>query len=318
MIVSKYFQCRVKNTLFLSKHVKEIVTEAISPADLILNPDRSVYHLALNPGDAAETVILVGDPGRVATVSAYFDSVEIRKSNREFITHTGHYKGKRLSVISTGIGTDNIDIVLNELDALVNVDLENRCIRKEKKPLTFIRIGTTGALQSDIVPGSTIISTVAGGFDGLYHFYLDEYAVAIKDISESFIKHTGWRKSLPDPYFIHGSERLIALFSGSVPLTGITLSTPGFYAPQMRSIRLRPFDNFLIQKLETFRFNGMRINNFEMESSALYALASLMGHEAITICVAVANRITNQFSEDYKPVMESLISMVLDKIIGDD
>ena len=286
----------------------------ISNTDLILNPDGSIYHLHLLPEDIADTIILVGDPGRVKLVSSHFDQVELQKENREFVTHTGTFHGKRITVLSTGIGTDNIDIVLNELDALVNVDLEQRFVRAEKKSLNLIRIGTSGALHADIPAGTRIISRVAGGFDGLYHFYQDQTPLAVAGISESFMSFTGWKKSLPDPYFIRGSDKLFSQLSEPGQVEGITISTPGFYAPQQRSIRLSPFDNALIQKIGSFTFNEMRINNFEMESSALYALAALLGHHALTICVAIANRISMEFLEDYEPAVESLITMVLDKL----
>lgn len=292
--------------------------ERISYTDLILNPDGSIYHLALRPEEIADTIILVGDPGRVKMVSSRFDELEIEKSNREFVTHTGSYDGKRISVISTGIGTDNIDIVLNELDALVNVDLKERSVKEKLRSLSFIRIGTCGALHPHIEPGSRIITKIAGGFDGLYHFYQDKDQIGIDKLSEAFRDHTNWKRALPDPYFIKGSEQLISRFSSPEQVAGITLSTPGFYAPQLRSIRLSPFEKNLIQKLTTFQFGPLKINNFEMESSALYALSALMGHQAITICVAVANRISKEFLEDYKPSMESLVEMVLEKISGND
>ncbi len=292
--------------------------EAISHTDLILNPDGSIYHLALSPEDIADTIILVGDPGRVRQVSSHFDVVELEKSNREFVTHTGTYGGKRITVLSTGIGTDNIDIVLNELDALVNVDLAQRTVRPEKTSLNLIRIGTCGALHADIPAGTTILSKVAGGFDGLYHFYEDQENVTVPGLTESFMHYTNWNRSLPDPYFVPGSEKLYNLLADPGQVSGITLSTPGFYAPQARSIRLAPIDKSLIQKVGSFSFSGMKINNFEMESSALYALAALMGHHAITICVAIANRISLEFLEDYEPAMDSLISVVLDKLIKND
>ncbi len=291
---------------------------AISPADLILNKDGSIYHLHLLPGDISDTIILVGDPGRVHQVSSHFECVEIEKANREFLTHTGLYKGKRLSVLSTGIGTDNIDIVLNELDAIVNMDLRTRTFRDEHMKLKLIRIGTSGALHPDIKPGSYIRTRIAGGFDGLYHFYQDDKQINLHDLAESFMHFTGWKKNMSDPYFVEGSARLLNLFPDIDFFSGITLSTPGFYAPQVRSIRLAPFDKLLIQKLSSFTFNGMRINNFEMESSALYALAALLGHEAATLCVAVANRITEEFLVDYKPVIEKLIVLTLDNLVLND
>ena len=290
----------------------------ISHTDLILNPDGSIYHLHLLPEDIADTIILVGDPGRVAQVSSRFEKVELQKVNREFVTHTGSYQGKRMSVLSTGIGTDNIDIVLNELDALVNVDLEKRMVKANHKRLNLIRIGTSGALHADIPAGARIVTQIAGGFDGLYHFYQDDNQVTVPGLADAFMNFTGWKKSLAEPYFIKGSEKLFTLLSEVDQVAGITLSTPGFYAPQVRSIRLSPFDKTLIQKVGSFSFNEMRINNFEMESSALYALSALLNHDAITICVAIANRISLVFLEDYKAAVDSLITMVLDKLASDD
>lgn len=289
-----------------------------SHSDLILNPDGSIYHLHLLPGDIAETIILVGDPGRVKQVSGFFDQVEIRKENREFVTHTGSFKGKRLSVLSTGIGTDNIDIVLNELDALVNVDLEKRALKAERSSLRLIRLGTSGALNADIKTGALILSKISGGFDGLYHYYKDEQNICIPEISASFVKHTNWKNSLPLPYFVPASEKLASLFEKEVSHSGITISTPGFYAPQVRGIRLEPYDKGLIDRIESFTFKGLRINNFEMESSALYALSALMGHEALTMCVAIANRITLSFLKDYKAQVDGLILKTLNKLVEND
>jgi uridine phosphorylase len=289
----------------------------ISQTDLILNPDRSVYHLHLLPGDIADHIILVGDPGRVSQVSSHFDSVELKKSNREFETHTGTYRRKRMTVLSTGIGTDNIDIVLNELDALVNVDLELRQVSSSHRCLNLVRLGTSGAVHADIVPGGQIIARIAGGFDGLYHFYEDPDGYNMEELATSFIESTGWGKKLADPYFITGSDHLFQLLSGPEMLSGITMSTPGFYAPQVRSIRLSPVDRELVSKMAAFRYRGMRINNFEMESSALYALASLLGHRAITICVAVANRVSLEFLDDYHAAVDKLIINVLDKLTQD-
>lgn len=292
--------------------------EAISNTDLILNPDGSVYHLHLLPEDIADTILLVGDPGRVQQVSANFDSIDVKKENREFVTHTGTYKGKRISSLSTGIGTDNIDIVLNELDALVNVDLASREIKSRQSRLRLIRLGTSGALHQDIPAGATILSRVGGGFDGLYHFYRDEKQISVPGLTEAFMIHTGWKKPLSYPYFVKGSEELINLFGDQDSFAGITISTPGFYAPQVRSIRLPPFDRDLIQKIDSFSFDGLRINNFEMECSALYALSAMLGHEAITMCVAIANRVTRLFLEDYKSHVDHLIRKVLDTLAKHD
>jgi uridine phosphorylase len=290
----------------------------ISHTDLILNPDGSIYHLNLLPEDISDCIILVGDPGRVTQVSSHFDQIQLKKSNREFVSHTGTYKGKRITVISTGIGTDNIDIVLNELDALVNVDLEKRVPLAEHKSLKLIRIGTSGALHADIAPGAQIITRVAGGFDGLYHFYKDPDLINQEALSKAFMQHTTWEKSLAEPYFIPVSDHLHRMLSGPSVESGITISTPGFYAPQVRSIRLSPFDPELLSKIGSFRFKGMRINNFEMESSALYALSALLNHQAVTICVAIANRISLEFLEDYHRAVDELITRVLDKLALDD
>lgn len=290
----------------------------ISHTDLILNPDGSIYHLRLLPEDIADTIILVGDPGRVSQVSGHMDHVELRKVNREFVTHTGTYGGQRITVLSTGIGTDNIDIVLNELDALANVDLVNRTILPQHKRLKLVRIGTSGALHADIPNGAHIVTEVAGGFDGLYHFYEDENNLTVPGLSEAFMNFTGWKRSLSDPYFIKGSDKLLSLLAGTGQISGITISTPGFYAPQVRSIRLSPFDHALIEKIGSFTFNQMRINNFEMESSALYALSSMLEHDAITICVAVANRVSKNFLVDYHPAIDELISSVLEKLTSHD
>ena len=290
----------------------------ISQTDLILNPDGSVYHLNLQPEDVAQQIILVGDPGRVVQVSKHFDRLELEKKNREFFTHTGRYKGKRITVISTGIGTDNIDIVLNELDALVNVDLKQRVPTPGHTSLNLIRIGTSGALHADLDPGAWILTRIAGGLDGLYHFYKDPDGYNQTGLAGAFMEHTGWGPNLARPYFIKGSEHLHSLLSESGTESGITLSTPGFYAPQIRSIRLDPGDPTLLSKIGSFRFEGMRIQNFEMESSALYALSGMLNHQAITICIAVANRITREFLEEYHSAVDGLIIHVLEKLTKDE
>lgn len=282
--------------------------------DLILHPDGSIYHLGLLPEEIADTIILVGDPGRVEQVSSRFDTIRIRKENREFVTHTGTYGGKQISVLSTGIGTDNIDIVLNELDALVNVDLSTRSPKPNPVNLTLVRIGTSGALHSDIVPGTLLLTEIAGGFDGLYHFYQDQTGITVPGLSKAFMGFTHWDQQLAEPYFVRASDRLLRLFNGTELQAGITLSTPGFYGPQFRSLRLMPREGNLIQQLSSFSFEHLKIQNFEMESSALYALSAMLGHNAITICVAIANRVTSQFLEDYKPAVQKVIDQVLHKL----
>lgn len=289
--------------------------QPISHTDLILNQDGSIYHLHLLPEDLADTVILVGDPGRVKRISSHFDKIEVKKENREFVTHTGTLAGKRITALSTGIGCDNIDIVLNELDALANIDLVSRKPYGEHKTLNLIRIGTSGALHADISPGARIITEVAGGFDGLYHFYQDTKEFNLRALSDSFIAHTAWPEKLAEPYFIEGSQTLRQMLYEPGMQSGITLSTPGFYAPQLRSLRLPPAQPELLRKIGSYRFEKLRINNFEMESSALYALAALLNHQAITVCVAVANRISLEFLDDYQRAIDSLIETILNKLI---
>ena len=225
----------------------------IPETDLIINPDGSIYHLHLRPQDLADTVILVGDPGRVSQVSGHFDTVDFHRANREFVTHTGSYRGRRFSVLSTGIGTDNIDIVLNELDALVNLDLKRRMPRQDHRRLNLVRLGTSGALQEELVPGSILLSEIAGGFDGVYHYYHDERGIDNTELSRAFLEHVEWKEQLPAPYFIEASPDLAGLFIQAADASGITLSTPGFYAPQMRSLRLNPFSSELIPSISSFR-----------------------------------------------------------------
>jgi uridine phosphorylase len=278
--------------------------------DLILNQDGSIYHLHLLPGEVARDIILVGDPERVERVSSVFDKIEIRRQNREFLTHTGYLRGIRVTVLSTGIGTDNIDIVLNELDALFNLDLETGGLKKQLTRLNFIRIGTTGGMQKNIPINSFILSRMAAGFDGVLNFYQHREKVTDPDAEKQFKSFTSWSKLLPAPYFVRSSDNLFDRLNQNV-ISGITISAPGFYGPQCRSLRLSPANPEIIDKIISFRYNGMRITNFEMESSALYGLASLLGHQAVTICAMIANRITGEFTKNYKPVMDKLISFTL-------
>jgi len=292
--------------------------DTLSAADLILNPDGSIYHLNLLPGEIAPTLILVGDPGRVKQVSRHFDRIEHVKENREFLTHTGTYKGKPLSVLSTGIGTDNIDIVVNELDALVNVDLKRGLPREEHRRLRLIRLGTSGALQANTEVGSRILSRVSCGFDGVLHFYKQAESIFDQKLSQAFMEHTRWPGALSRPYFVRASDDLASLFQDQEYREGITISTPGFYAPQVRKIRLEPFRSALIDQISSFRHDGLRIENFEMESSALYGLSALLGHEALCICVAVANRVKPRFAKGYKEAVDGMIEDVLDRLISDE
>jgi uridine phosphorylase len=284
-------------------------------ADLMLNPDGSVYHLHLTPSEVARDIILVGDPERVCRVSSFFDAIEVRKQNREFCTHTGYLKGKRITVLSTGIGTDNIDIVLNELDALLNIDMDTGLQKEEFTTLNFIRIGTTGGMQESIPLNSFILSRMAAGFDGVLNFYQDRDKVSDLDAEEQFKAYTSWGKQLPSPYFVRSSDVLFDKLNQDV-VSGITISAPGFYGPQCRTLRLNPSDPGLNAKINSFRYKGMRITNYEMESSALFGLASLMGHQAVSICAMIANRITGEFTKDYVPVIDKLISFTIKQVFS--
>lgn len=287
----------------------------LQPSELIVNKDGSIYHINLRPEEIADKIILVGDPGRVKIVSSFFDNIEVEKQNREFFTHTGTYKGERISVISTGIGTDNIDIVVNELDALANINLETREIKAEKKSLTFVRIGTSGALQGDVPVDSFLLSEQAMGFDGLLNFYQKRNEVCNLDFEEAFKKFVNWHPTLTSPYVVGASEKLVNHFMSDQFKAGTTISAPGFYGPQGRTLRLTPTDPELNDKIEQFNHKGQRITNYEMESSAIYGLSKLLGHEALTVCAIIANRVTKGYSKDYHPVIKKLIVTVLDKLV---
>ena len=285
----------------------------IPSSELIINDDGSIFHLHLKPEQLADTVLLVGDPARVEMVASYFDNQECRVANREFVTITGTYKGKRMSVISTGIGTDNIDIVVTELDALANIDFTTRQVKPELRQLTLVRLGTSGAIQPDIKVGTTVFSRSSVGFDGLLNYYKGRNDVCDLAIEKAFIEHTGWDELLPKPYFIDADKSLFELFR-DVTLEGITISAPGFYAPQGRWVRLEPADKDLNTKIESFRFGERRITNFEMEGSALAGLAALMGHRAATICTIIAQRIALDVETDYKLFVRQMIEMALDRL----
>lgn len=292
----------------------EIFTmNTIKNADFLLNGDGSIYHIALRPEQLADTVIVVGDPDRVEKISHFFSSVETKVRNREFIAHTGYYNHKRITVLSTGIGTDNIDIVMNELDALVNVDFPTRTIKPEKKSLDIIRIGTSGALQPEIPVSSFALSTIGIGFDNLLHYYAFGDTITDHAKSEAFVKHTGWNPSQSRPYFVRGSEKLISLLEQGMH-KGMTVTAPGFYGPQGRVLRLPLQDPDLNDKVRSFRFGEERIINFEMETSALYSLGAMLGHHMVTACALIANRVTNEYSADHGQVIRDLVGVVLDRI----
>ena len=285
----------------------------LSSSELILNEDQSIYHLSLRPGDLADTIITVGDPDRVALVSSLFDHVELRKGKREFITHTGFLNQKRLSVISTGIGTDNIDIVLNELDALVNVDFETRKVKDKKKSLTLVRLGTSGAVQPYLDLDSFVLSDCAIGFDTLPYFYQSGTPVN-PEVEEAIQQQLNWPRFRGKPYFVMANKELIGQFSGQEAQLGCTATNTGFYGPQGRRLRLAFHDPGFLENIMAFEYKGLKIANMEMETSGLYFLASLLGHRAVSLSCILANRATGTFSKDPKLAVDRLIRYVLEKI----
>lgn len=286
----------------------------IKNSELILNPDGSIFHLHLKPGQIADTILLVGDPGRVETISAMFDKIEFTVRNREFVTSTGQYNGKRLTVISTGIGTDNVDIVVNELDALANIDLNTREIKKDHRSLRFVRVGTSGSLQADIHVNSWLVSCKSIGFDGMITFYANREKACDMEFEAAFRKYMNWHFDLPSPYVVDASGELLKLFGGFNFVHGVNISAPGFYGPQGRVLRLPLAIPDMNEKLEDFRFGDLKITNYEMESSAIYGLSKMLGHQALTVCLIIANRVTREANENYYPEMEKLIKVVLDKL----
>ena len=286
----------------------------IKNSELILNRDGTIFHLHLKPEQIADTIILVGDPGRAETISSMFDMVEMTVRNREFLTTTGTYNNQRLTVLSTGIGTDNIDIVINELDALANIDLLTREVKPEKRSLRFVRVGTSGSLQADICVNSWVVSRKSIGFDGMITFYDDRQAVCDMEFEKAFRIFTGWHDDLPTPYVVDASDKLLSLFSEIKFVKGVNISAPGFYGPQGRVLRLPLAVPDLNDKLEDFTYGDLRITNYEMESSAIYGLSRMLGHEALTICLIIANRVTREANENYHSEMKKLIRVVLDKL----
>jgi len=287
---------------------------AIAPSELILNSDGSIFHLHIKPEELADTIILVGDPGRVELVASFFDSKEFVRSSREFVTITGTYKGKRITVLSTGIGTDNIDIVMNELDALANIDLKTRIPKREHKRLTILRIGTSGAIQPDIPLGSFVLSHISVGCDGLLNWYDNRDSVSLLDMEEAFVKHSGWLTQLPAPYFAKASQKIIDAMK-DFTIKGVTISASGFYGPQGRVLRLPLAIPDMVNRFETFNYNGNRITNFEMEGSAIAGLSALLGHDAATVCCIIANRHLHESQPDYKDYIKKLVELALDRLI---
>jgi uridine phosphorylase len=286
---------------------------AIKDSELIINPDGSIFHLHFKPGEIADTIILVGDQSRVDVIGEYLDSIELTRQNREFRTITGMYNKKRISIVSTGIGTDNIDIVVNELDALVNIDLETRTIKPEHTSLQFVRIGTSGALQADIPVDTPVISKIACGFDGLLNFYADRDKISNLAMENQFIEHMQYYRKLAVPYFIDADTDLFDILKPDC-VAGITISAPGFYGPQGRVLRLDIKDPEVNDKISAFELNGDRFTNYEMECSAIYGLSKLLGHQAVTICNIIANRMRGEYSKDYKKGLRVTIQKVLDRL----
>ncbi len=289
--------------------------QQISESELIINKRGAIYHLDLRPEELAETVILVGDPERVKKVSKYFDSIEHQLQHREFITHTGFIGNKRISVLSTGIGPDNIDIAINELDALANINFETRTINADFRKLNLIRFGTSGALQADIPVDSLVASTHGLGFDNLMNYYDYEKSEEENKMIASFLEQTKMDTSITMPYIFKGSEMLLNKFVNDF-YKGITVTAPGFYGPQGRELRLKSKSRALIDNLTHFSFNGFRITNFEMESSAIFGLGKLLGHECMSVNVVVANRVAQQYSKDSNAAIEHMIEKALEVVIS--
>ena len=286
----------------------------IPPSELVINSDGSAFHLHLKPEQVAERVVLVGDPARVTTVASYFDHQECEVSSREFHSITGTYKGKHITVVSHGIGTDNIDIVLNELDALANIDFKTRTVKPAFKQLTLVRLGTSGGLQPFVPIGTYVAAEKSIGFDGVIYFYANSESVRDKKMENELLKQLDWKLDRIKPYVVSADHSLIEQITKDDIIRGTTIAANGFYGPQGRELRLPLADKELNKKIEAFDFEGRKITNFEMESSSLTGLAALMGHRTMTVCCIIAGRVDKQMNTDYKGSLEHLIEKVLDRI----
>ncbi len=289
------------------------MNQPIPASQLVLNNEGAIYHLNLHPDQLADNVIMVGDPGRVDMIASFFDKIEVERQNRELVTRTGWFNGERITVLSTGMGTDNLDIVMNELDALANIDLKTRMPKETHRSLNLIRLGTCGALQPDIEPGNNVATRYAIGLDGLLYFYEKHKEVNEIAMRDAFIKQMDYPKDLPKPYVVEGSKMLFDKLAEGY-YQGVTATAPGFYGPQGRTLRMHlsyPENN---NKIENFDYQGWRVCNFEMESSALYGLGKMMGHNCLTICVAIANRVTEKFTTDYHPYVRKLVESTLERL----
>lgn len=288
--------------------------QPIPASQLVLNSEGAVYHLNLHPDQLADDVILVGDPGRVDMIASYFDKIEVKRQNREMVTRTGYFNGKRITVLSTGMGTDNLDIVMNELDTLANIDLKTRMPKENHHALNLIRIGTCGALQPDIeVEDSYVATRYAVGLDGLIYFYEKNREVNEIAFRDAFIEQMDYPNDLPLPYVVEGSKELFERLAYGY-YQGVTATAPGFYGPQGRTLRMSLKYPEINHKIEAFNYHGWRVCNYEMESSALYGLGKMMGHNCLTICVAIANRVTEKFASDYHPYVKKLVVNTLERL----
>lgn len=285
----------------------------IPESELIINSDGSVFHIHIRPDQLADKVILVGDPGRVEMFRPLLEKVECEGASREFVWITGRYNSERVTVLSTGIGTDNIDIVMTELDALANVDFTTREVKPEHRTLDILRIGTCGAIQPEIPLGAFIFSHISVGCDGLLNWYDNRDRIALLDFEEAFKKHVRWDKHLPDPYFVRASDKLIAKFADCT-VKGMTISASGFYGPQGRVVRQGLAMPNMLEDFETFEFDGYKITNFEMEGSALAGMSAKLGHNAGTVCCAIAHRYLKDANTDYKPRVKELVVLALDRL----
>lgn len=286
----------------------------IEESELIIRDDGSVFHLNIKPSQMADRVILVGDPGRVELIASRFDSVESRTSNREFVSATGSYQGKRITVLSTGIGTDNIDIVMNELDALVNIDLATRTVNDTLRSLTIVRIGTCGGMQEDVPLGSFVASEYSIGIDGVLNFYAGRDAVSDLDMERAFVTATDWNPQKAAPYVVKADDELTDRIAADDMIRGITVSANGFYAPQGRVVRLQLDDPDVNSKIRAFRYGDLKVCNYEMEGSLIAGLSRMMGHKALTVCCVIANRFAKEANVNYKGGIECLIDKVLHRI----
>lgn len=285
----------------------------IPESELIINSDGSIFHLHIKPEQLADIVILAGDPGRIAFFKEFMSEVECEGASREFVWATGLHNGKRITVLSTGIGCDNIDIVMTELDALANIDFNTREVKPEHRRLTILRLGTCGAIQPEIPLGGFIFSHISVGCDGLLNWYENRDSIALLDFEEAFKKHVKWNRHLPDPYFVRASEKLIKMFEDCT-FKGMTISASGFYGPQGRVVRQGLAMPDMLEDFESFEFKGYKITNFEMEGSALAGMAAKLGHDAGTVCCAIAHRYLKDANTDYKSRVKELVELVMDRL----